>query len=337
VQTLIGQSAAMQEVFKRIAVVASTDVPVLITGESGTGKELVAQAIHRHSRRRSGPYFPVTMAALSANLVEREMFGHVRGAFTGADRDQKGLLELAHGGTVLLDEVGDIPLPLQVKILRAIEYHEILPVGEAKPRTVDVRFLAATNRPLGEMMASGAFREDLYFRLNVFPIHVPPLRERREDIPMLAEHFLRQGRIPGAFNLSLDADVRDELMRRPWLGNVRELRNAIEHAAIVARGRRIRREHLPAPAGLVGPTSAAGPSEIPEHIKAWTEYALQWGADFSAIGGHESLYDAFLALVEPPFLRAVLTSHGDNKAAAAQTIGIHRATLRQKLQKYGIS
>ena len=183
----------MQELFKKIALVAPTDVPVLITGESGTGKELVARAIHRHSGRRDGPFLPVCLAALSPGLVERELFGHLAGSFTGASQDRKGLLELANGGTVLLDEVGDIPPALQVKLLRAIEHREVTPVGDARPRPTDIRVIAATNRPLAELMAAGQFREDLYFRLSVFPIHIPPLRDRREDIPALAEHFLDAG------------------------------------------------------------------------------------------------------------------------------------------------
>ena len=183
----------MQELFKKIALVAPTDVPVLITGESGTGKE--RRSGHpRHSGRRGGPYMPVCLAALGPNLVERELFGHLRGSFTGAVQDQKGLLELASGGTVLLDEVGDVPMDLQVKLL-VIEHRAVTPVGDARPRPIDVRIIAATNRPLKDLMASGQFREDLFFRLSVFPIHIPPLRDRREDIPALAAHFLRQSRL----------------------------------------------------------------------------------------------------------------------------------------------
>ena len=182
----------MQELFKKIALVAPTDVPVLITGESGTGKELVARAIHRHSPRRAGPFVPVSLAALSPTLVERELFGHLKGSFTGANQDRPGLLELAAGGTLLLDELGDIPPDLQVKLLRVIEHRAFTPVGDTRPRPTDIRVLAATNRPLGELMAAGRFREDLFFRLSVFPIHLPPLRDRRDDIPALAEHFLRQ-------------------------------------------------------------------------------------------------------------------------------------------------
>ena len=178
-ETLIGTSPAMQDLFKSIALVAPADVPVLITGETGTGKELAARAIHRHSGRRHGPFVPICLAALSPSLVEGEIFGHLKGSFTGATQDRKGLLELASGGTVLLDEVGDIPTNLQVKLLRAIEHREVTPVGDARPRFTDIRVIAATNRPLSELMASGQFREDLFFRLSVFQIHLPPLRAAR--------------------------------------------------------------------------------------------------------------------------------------------------------------
>jgi two-component system nitrogen regulation response regulator GlnG len=334
-ETIVGRSPAMQELFKTIAVVAPTEVPVFITGESGTGKELVAQAIHRHSRRRSGPFLPVCLAALSPGLVERELFGHARGSFTGADRDQKGLLELANGGTVLLDEVGDIPLGLQVKILRAIEYQEVIPVGEARPRSIDVRFLAATNRPLGDLIASGQFREDLFFRLSVFPVRVPPLRDRRDDITLLAEHFLKQAnRAVSADAAPLSDEVRQELTGRRWVGNVRELRNTIQHAAIVARGQVICLEHLPPPARPSDVASRSGSPQIDRLIYSWTESQLQ--AEDASDAPGESLFDQFLALVEAPFLRTVLEASEGNKAAAAQRIGIHRATLRQKLRRYGI-
>ncbi len=195
--TLIGSSLAMQAVFKQIALVAASDVPVLITGESGTGKELVAHAIHAHGRRKAAPFVPVCLAALSEGVLESELFGHVRGAFTGADRDRQGLLELADGGTVLLDEIGDVPLPVQVKLLRAIEQREVTPVGHTRPRQVDFRVVAATNRPLAELVAKGEFREDLYYRLGVFHIHLPPLRARTDDIPVLAAHFLRLATVDG--------------------------------------------------------------------------------------------------------------------------------------------
>jgi DNA-binding NtrC family response regulator len=343
-EALIGRSPAMQELFKRIALVAPTDVPVLITGESGTGKELVARAIHRHGARRDGPFLPVCLAALSPSLVERELFGHVRGSFTGADRDREGLLELARAGTVLLDEAGDIPLPIQVKILRAIERREVTPVGDARPRPVDIRVIAATNRPMADLLASGQFREDLFFRLSVFPIHLPPLRDRREDIPLLAEHFLGQlrPRMSGDVDVRLSPGVLEDLAARRWVGNVRELRNAIEHAAIVARGRSIRPEHLPPAASGPAPVPADGPPALAREIQ---ERATRWargeaGRDPEVGPGEgaveEPLYERFLAMVEPPLLRVALERCRGNRAAAAQLLGIHRATLRQRLRRYGI-
>lgn len=332
-EQLIGSSPAMQEVFKKVALVAPTGVPVLLTGESGTGKDGVARAIHRHGPRRNGPFLPVCVAALSPNLIERELFGHVRGAFTGADHDRKGLLELANGGTVLLDEIGDVPLALQVKLLRAIEQSEITPVGDARPRSVDIRFIAATNRPLAELMAAGQFREDLFFRLSVFPIHLPALRDRRDDIPALAEHFLSQTRLPDVAPSRFSKEVLTELISRSWKGNVRELRNAVEHAAIVARGRPIRTEHLPPPGGpgSAGPSASIAGEGLDDRL-------LSWASHEAADSMHETtpLYDRFLALVEPPLLKAALDACGQNRAATAEKLGIHRSTLRQKLRKYGM-
>jgi two-component system nitrogen regulation response regulator GlnG len=340
-EALVGASPVMQDLFKRIALVAPTDVPVLITGESGTGKELVGRAIHRHSRRRDGPYLPICLAALNPSLVEGELFGHVRGSFTGAVQDRKGLLELANGGSVLLDEVGDIPLSLQVKLLRVIEHREFTPVGDARPRPTDIRVIAATNRPLPQLMATGQFREDLFFRLGVFQIQVPPLRDRREDIPALAEHFLRQSHPADDVDVRLSEDVLDELRARPWPGNIRELRNTIEHATIVARGRTIRPEHLPAaptsPAAVSESTStsasASGHDAIREHLAEWARREALKGSLQPAEG---TLHERLLGLAEPPVLQAVLNLCLQNRAAAAQMLGIHRATLRQKLQKYGI-
>jgi two-component system nitrogen regulation response regulator GlnG len=332
-EALIGSSAAMHDLFKKIALVAPTDVPVLITGESGTGKELVARAIHRHSGRGGGAYVPVCLAALSPSLVERELFGHLRGSFTGAVQDQKGLLELASGGTVLLDEVGDIPVDLQVKLLRVIEHRSVTPVGDARPRPTDIRVIAATNRPLDQLMAAGRFREDLFFRLSVFPIHIPPLRDRREDIPALAEHFLRQSRLAGVAESGLSDALLDELRSRPWVGNIRELRNAIEHAAIVARGQVIRSEHLPPAMVRAEEAEAAQGLGVPGWLAEWARREVHLPTGSSGDG---SLYERFLELVEPPILRAVLVECQQNRAAAAQVLGIHRATLRQKLRKYGI-
>ncbi len=331
-EALIGSSPAMQDLFKNIALVAPADVPVLITGESGTGKELVARAIHRHGARRSGPFLPICLAALSPSLVERELFGHLKGSFTGALQDRKGLFELAAGGTILLDEIGDVAPSLQVKLLRAIEHHEVTPVGDARPRSVNIRVIAATNRPLGSLIKAGEFREDLYFRLSVFQIHIPPLRERRDDIKALAEHFLRQARIPGVTETQLADDVLEQLRDRPWAGNVRELRNSIERAAIVARGNPIRPEHFPPPSVFQGPLSHSPDRDLQGSLATWAQHALSKHSETDT----PTLYERFLELAEPPILRTLLAQCEGNRAAAAEILGIHRATLRQKLRKYGI-
>ena len=317
--SLIGSSPAMQSLFKAIAMVAAADVPVLVTGESGTGKELVARALHRYGTRRNGPFVPVGLPSLSPTLVEAELFGHAKGAFTGATAERKGVFELASGGTVLLDEIGDASPALQVKLLRAIEHREVTPVGDARPKPVDLRIVAATHRNLPEMVAAGTFREDLYFRLAAFPIRVPALRERLDDLPALALHFLGRCRSGDA---SLSHDVLKCLRERPWVGNVRELRNAIEHATIMARGGIIRPEHLPQPG--VGETRLG--SDLPSAVSAWIQ----------TVGNEDDLHARFLADVEPPLLRAVLDRCGGNRAAAAQKLGIDRATLRLKLRRYGL-
>jgi two-component system nitrogen regulation response regulator GlnG len=325
-------SPAMQAVFRRIALAAPTDVSVLITGESGTGKELVARAIHRHSPRRDGPYLPVCIPALNASLIESELFGHVRGAFTGASDNRSGLLELAAGGTVLLDEIAEVPASLQVKLLRALEQREVIAVGDARARPIDVRVLAATNRPLGELIATGRFREDLYFRLAAFEIQLPPLRERREDIGDLARHFARSPGRGGWPPGSISPEAVALLERRDWPGNVRELRNAIEHGAVLARGEAIRPEHLPAPTDLPVAQASSTADQIRAAMARWVATA----SDAIDNPDDPQLYDRFLQLVEPPLLEAVLRRCGNSRAAAASLLGLHRATLRQKLKRHGI-
>ncbi|MFO1023278.1 MAG: sigma-54 dependent transcriptional regulator [Planctomycetales bacterium] len=329
--TLVGTSPRMQHVFKQIALVAPSEIPVLITGESGTGKELVARAIHRHSPRKDGAYFPVSLAALNPNLVESELFGHVKGAFTGAAEDRRGIFELAEGGTILLDEIGDISIPLQIKLLRAIEHHEITPVGDVRARPINIRLLAATNRSLEDLMAKGEFREDLYYRLSGFHIHLPPLRERVEDISVLVSHFLQnQGDSENAIRLS-DAALQF-LTRRYWSGNVRELRNALEHASLIARRGELLPEHFP---DEILPEHSDNGSALPgveRHLRNWVKQI----SEIHAREPSEEIYERFLNVAEPPLLRAVLQECEGNRALAAQRLGIHRATLRQKLRKYGI-
>jgi DNA-binding NtrC family response regulator len=331
-ETIVGSSAVMQSVFRQIAFVAQSDASVLILGESGTGKELVARAIHRHSSRTAEPFMPVSLAAMNASSVESELFGHVKGAFPGATADHKGILELAGAGTILLDEIGDVPISLQLKLLRAIEHQEIIPVGSAKSRRCRFRVLAATNRDPGKLIDEGLFREDLYFRLNVVRIDLPSLSDRAEDIPDLARHFLNQmtGSRAGS---SLSSAALLELSGRDWPGNVRELRNAVEHAAIMARGGTIEVAHLP-PADLTTTRSASSSELLQREISRWAAQQLQPldSADSEAV-----LYEDLLQLVEPPLLNAVLAHCRNNRAAAARLLGLHRATLRQKLKNHEIT
>jgi DNA-binding NtrC family response regulator len=322
-QELLGTSAAMQEVFKRIALVAPTDASVLITGESGTGKELVARAIHRHSARADRPFVPIHLASLSPTLVESELFGHVRGAFTGADSARQGILELADGGTVFFDEAGDIPPGVQVKLLRVLEQHEVTPVGSAVARTTAFRVIAATNRDLQNDHAEFTLRRDLYFRLAAFEIALPPLRQRVEDIPLLAEHFLARVLRARPAATRFTGEAMDELCRRGWPGNVRQLLHAVEHGAILARGGQIAVEHLPPLTAAV--TVESPPGDLDAAVRAWAERRL------SGSPAPLELYQVFLAEVEPPLFKAVLHSTFQNQSAAADVLGIHRATLRKKL------
>jgi two-component system, NtrC family, nitrogen regulation response regulator GlnG len=328
-EMIVGASAAIQEVFKRIALVAPSDACAHIRGESGSGKELVARAIHRYSRRAQAPFIAVNVAALNPALAESELFGHAKGAFTGADQARKGFLEQAHGGTIFFDEIADIPTALQVKLLRVLEHGEIMPVGGEQAVHSDFRLISATHQNLGRLVAEGAFRHDLYYRLITFEIEVPPLRRRREDIEALAEHFLgllaakNDGRRP-----ALSADALAELTRRDWHGNVRELRNAVEHAMILAQGGLISAEHLPPPMLPDGFANPADQEAISAFIRQWAAIQLQGGDDV------QNLYGQLLRIVEPPLLRAALEHSGGQFIAAARKLGMHRTTLRKKIEEF---
>jgi two-component system nitrogen regulation response regulator GlnG len=327
-EEIVGRSPAMQAVFKRIALVAPRDACVLITGESGTGKELVARAVHRYSARRDRPFLPVHIAALNPNLVESELFGHVKGAFTGASQARPGLLALADGGTVFLDELADIPLPVQVKLLRALEHNEVLPVGATVPLALNIRILTATHQDLAHAVAEGRFRHDLFFRLNVFQVAIPPLRERPEDVEPLAEHFLRRFE-PRA--LPLRAETVRFLQAQPWFGNVRELRNALEHAAIVARGGPLLPEHFPRFSATSGCATPA--EELAAAVRKWlADRVRAAGAQPPA-----DLYAELLRCVELALLDDVMRRVQDNRWVAARWLGLNRATVRKKLALYGLS
>lgn len=331
-ETLVGVSPAMQKVFRQIALVAASDLAVLISGETGTGKELVAVAIHRHSHRRDKPYVPVAVVSLSPALLESELFGHVRGAFTGANEDRKGYFEAADGGTLLLDEIGDLPLAAQVKLLRVLEQRQFSPVGSTTTRDCNVRLLAATHRDLRAAVSEGAFREDLLYRMTAVTIELPPLRQRTEDIPVLATHFLRRMGYPDPEG-AIDEAVRRELCQRPWYGNVRELRNAVEHAAVIARGRPLDIRDFPAARASVRSVST---SSLDAAVEQWTRERLrhsELAADEEAKPG---LHDDFLAACEPAIFRTVLEATSGNRAEAALRLGLHRATLRERLKRYGL-
>ena len=334
---LIGASAPMQEVFKQIALVAATDLPVLITGATGTGKELAARAIHAHSGRRDRPFVATSLAALAPGIVERELFGHVRGAFTGATADRPGLFELAAGGPIFLDEIGDAPTDVQVKLLRTLESREVTRVGSVAPQAADVRVIAATNHDLGEAVAAGRFRSDLHHRLRVFPIQMPTLAERPDDIEPLALHFLARhaAALPQATAAPAPTpEFLAALCARPWSGNVRELKHAVEYAAVMARGGMLRPEHLPAVRPAPGPgrpldTAAAA---VGVAVKEWAAAARLAFGELPEPDLHHRAVD----LLEATLLREALAHTGGNRTAAAKLLGLDRATLRTKLRLLGI-
>ncbi len=312
---LVGSSPAMQAVHRLISRIAPTDSTVLILGETGTGKELAARTIFQQSRRCDMPFVPVNCGALSENLVESELFGHRKGAFTGADRDHRGLFEVANGGTVFLDELGELNKNIQVKLLRFLESGEIRRVGESEPFKTDVRVLCATNRDLRAMIEQDEFREDLYFRINTFEIRLPALRERREDIPELARHLLsRAARRPlDQVAELLTPEAIDALLEHDWPGNVRELANVMEHAFILSGGGAILPEHLP--------QSVRQPRRISVPVAA------------AASGGCSPPPARTLREIEMEHLLRVLEKHGGNKPAAAAELGISLKTLYNKLNQ----
>jgi len=320
-EPMIGTGAPMAWVFRLMESAAASPIAVLIEGETGTGKELVARGIHAASARASEPFVAVNCAALPESLLESELFGHRRGAFTGATHDQRGLFEAASGGTILLDEIGEMPPAMQAKLLRVLQEGEVRPVGDRQTRKIDVRVISATNRDLTDAVARRVFRDDLYYRVGAFPIHVPPLRERREDIPLLAERFLvaaaerHRKRIPG-----IDPAVQELLARFAWPGNVRELQNEIERAAALALdGEVIGLAHVSAKLRALEDRSAAPGATSEERPAATTS----------------DLRDARTAF-EVQFIAKVLREHNGNVSRAAQALGISRVALQKKMKEYGL-
>ena len=317
---IIGKGHKMQAVYSLIEQIADTDATVTIEGESGTGKELVARAIHFSSSRARGPFVLVNCSALVETLLESELFGHVRGAFTGAIRDKIGRFEAADGGTVFLDEIGDISPAVQVKLLRVIQERQFERVGENTPKSVDVRIIAATNRNLKQLMGSGAFREDLYYRLRVVPIHLPPLRERREDIPLLVGVFVERFRRDMGKQIARVADAAlTRLMDYHWPGNVRELENAIEHAFVRCGGEEIQEEHLPVEARLGSGADAAVKGPGSQEPAGPARTLRPAGEDERAI------------------IQAALEASNGSKSLAAMQLGIGRTTLWRKMKELDIT
>ena len=332
---LIGRSPAMQDVYRIIARVLSNDLTVLISGESGTGKELVARAIHDLGARRSAPFVAINMAAIPRELIEAELFGHERGAFTGAAVRNAGRFEQAAGGTLFLDEIGDMPMEAQTRLLRVLQSGEFTTVGGARPLRADVRVVAATNRDLTQQVGSGQFREDLFYRLNVVPIALPALRERRQDIPLLARHFLESAASQGLPRRQLSDGAQASLAAHDWPGNVRELENLMRRLAVLARDELIDaptiRDLLGAPGTAGGEAADPGIAEAVRHL---VERIARERPDALEDG---SLYDRVIGEVERPLIETMLARHGGNQLRAARALGLNRNTLRKRLDTLGIS
>lgn len=327
---LVGRSAPMQAVYRMITRVLRNDLTVLILGESGTGKELVAEAIHTLGNRRAGPFVAVNAAAIPSELIESELFGHEKGAFTGAVARHAGKFEQAAGGTLFLDEIGDMPMQAQTRLLRTLQSGRIRRVGGRDEIAVDARIIAATNRDLVPMIEAGTFREDLYYRLNVVPITLPPLRERRDDIAALARHFLAQASAEGLPRRSLSAEAMTLLEKMPWRGNVRELRNAIYRIALMAREETVDASALQALVEPQGRTDQATASDDADFAGA---LATLIGQENPQPG---QLYDIALAAFEKPLFAHALGATGGNQLRAAQLLGINRNTLRKRLLELGM-
>ena len=327
-ELLVGKTSAMVDLYKTIGRVAPTDAGVLLLGESGTGKELVARAIHYHSRRSEGQFVAVNMAAIPTELIEAELFGHERGAFTGAVEARTGLFRQAHGGTLFLDEVGDLPRPLQAKLLRVLQEQEVTPLGGQKPIPVNVRIIAATHQNLESAVRDGRFREDLYFRLNVVPIHIAPLRDRREDIPLLVSHFVeRFGEELGLPRRWPTESALAALTRHSWPGNVRELENVIKRSLALAWGEVITEEDV----HLASDRRTAG-TDWMEGVRREVGAML----DDPDTAPERGPYWSILERVETAVLVEALERAGGNQLRAARLLGINRNTLRKKLGELGI-
>jgi two-component system nitrogen regulation response regulator GlnG len=335
---LIGRSPAMQEIYRVLARLTQTDLTVMINGESGTGKELVARVLHDYGRRRQGPFVPINMAAIPRELVESELFGHEKGAFTGAQTRTQGRFEQAEGGTLFLDEIGDMPLEAQTRLLRVLQEGEYTTVGGRTPIKTNVRIIAATHRDLRSQIAQGLFREDLYYRLNVVPIRIPPLRERLEDVGDLVRHFLRQAAREGLGQKSIETAAIDRLKAHPWPGNVRELENFVRRLAALYTQDTLTSQIIEQELAEVLPDRAADigngdAKDLSEQVERYlTGYFSGFGKELPPPG----LYDRVIRQVELPLLTAALAATRGNQIRAAELLGLNRNTLRSRIRALDI-
>ena len=338
---LVGRSAAMQEIYRVLARLMQTDLTLMITGESGTGKELVARALHDYGKRRNGPFVAINMAAIPRDLIESELFGHEKGAFTGAQNRSTGRFEQAEGGTLFLDEIGDMPMEAQTRLLRVLQQGEYTTVGGRTPIRTDVRIVAATNKDLKQAINQGLFREDLYYRLNVVPLRLPPLRERAEDITDLVRHFVQMTEKEGMAPKRFDNEALDVMKAYPWPGNVRELENFVRRLTALYPQDVITREIAESelkPDIAASPVDKgalrSGPVSISQAVE---ENMRSYFAEFGEALPPAGLYDRVLAEMEYPLILAALTATRGNQIRAADLLGLNRNTLRKKIRELGVT
>jgi two-component system nitrogen regulation response regulator GlnG len=334
---LIGRSAAMQDIYRTLARLTQTDLTVMITGESGTGKELVARVLHNFGKRKNGPFVAINMAAIPRELIESELFGHEKGAFTGAQLRTAGRFEQAEGGTLFLDEIGDMPLEAQTRLLRVLQEGEYTTIGGRTPIKTNVRIVAATHRELTAQIQQGLFREDLYYRLNVVPMRLPPLRERLDDVGDLSRHFLRQAAKAGLGNKTIEQPAIERLKRHTWPGNVRELENTIRRISALHSEDMLTADIIDAEMQVSqrAPT-IANPAEEHSLSEMVEQHLARYFAEFGRDLPPPQLYDRILAQVEKPLLIACLTATRGNQIKAADLLGLNRNTLRKKIRDLDI-
>ncbi len=334
---LIGRSPSMQEIYRILARLTQTDLTAMITGESGTGKELVAHALHKYGTRRHGPFVAINMAAIPRELIESELFGHEKGAFTGAQSRHDGRFEQAEGGTLFLDEIGDMPMEAQTRLLRVLQEGEYTTVGGRTPIKTNVRIVAATHRDLRQYIDQGLFREDLFYRLNVVPLRIPPLRERKEDLGDLTRHFLREATADGLPEKSIESAALDRLKQHHWPGNVRELENLVKRVAALYTQDTISVDlietELPSDPGTVFEGADKPNMDLNHSIE---RYLAGYFGSFGDALPPQGLYQRILPMVEAPLLTAALTATRGNQIRAAELLGLNRNTLRKKIRDLGI-